>query len=146
MFWECSGSALVMLWECCGSALAVQQSFKLKRMAALEHIGAQLLIVLVLIGLVLAETFGDVNLPDLSMIMEQQSDNGTEAILSGFVGETRAKTRNIIALNRLMALAWILATVRCALCYPVCHPLCHPLCITLCALWPLHHCDAVVIP
>jgi hypothetical protein len=95
-----------------GSALAVQQSFKLKRVAALEHIGAQLLIVLVLIGLVLAEIFGDVNLPDLSMIMEQQSDSGTEAILSDFIGETREKTRNIIALNRLMAMAWVLATVR----------------------------------
>jgi hypothetical protein len=83
---------------------------RLKKMAAVEQIGAQACIVIVLIGIVLAEALGDLSLPDINMLGAEPQE--TQRVLSLFVADMREKTQNIQTVNQLMALAWVLATVK----------------------------------
>ena len=79
-------------------------------MAAVEQIGAQACIVIVLIGIVLAEALGDLSLPDINMLGAEPQE--TQRVLSLFVADMREKTQNIQTVSQLMALAWVLATVK----------------------------------
>ena len=90
--------------------LHIQPRMKLKKLAAVEHIGAQICIVIVLIGIVLAETFGDLSLPDITMLSSQPQE--TQRVLSVFIADMKNKTKNLQSVNQLMALAWVLATVK----------------------------------
>jgi hypothetical protein len=83
---------------------------RLKKLAAVEHIGAQACIVIVLIGIVMAEALGDLSLPDIHMLDSEPEE--TQRVLSLFIADMRAKTQSIQTVNQLMALAWVLATVK----------------------------------
>ena len=83
---------------------------RLKKMAAVEHIGAQACIVIVLMGMFVAETLGDISLPDLNMLNSEPEE--TQRVLSLFISDMRAKAQNIQTVNTLLALAWVLATVK----------------------------------
>ena len=79
-------------------------------MAAVEHIGAQACIAIVLIGIFLAEALGDLSLPDINMLNTEPQE--IQRVLSLFIADMREKTQNIQTMNQLMALTWVLATVK----------------------------------
>lgn len=90
--------------------LQVGSQARLNRVAALEHIGAQASMGFVMIGIIIAETRGDLILPDINMMNSEPAE--TARVLSKFFAEMRTKTSNIQIVNKLMAFAWILATIK----------------------------------
>lgn len=93
------------------SPLVYSDNGKVRWGAAIIHIGAQALMALTIVGLIIGDILGDIQLPDVNMLAGTDP-NEAGRILSLFVNDVQRKVRQVQAVDRMMGLAWVLATAR----------------------------------